>query len=74
MRANNLPRALLASTIANPCYYLHGKCRSSILMTMSRQRAKVKTVVSDVELLDLPQWGNVNIRESNLNRRKWGWL
>lgn len=32
----------------------------------------MKTVVSDVSLLDLFHWGNVNIRESNLNRSKIG--
>lgn len=34
--------------------------------------AKMKTVVSDVALLDLFHEGNVNIRESNLNRSKMG--
>ena len=32
----------------------------------------MKTVVSDVALLDLFHGGNVNIRESNLNRSKMG--
>lgn len=32
----------------------------------------MKTVVSDVALLDLFRWGDVNIRESNLNRSKMG--
>lgn len=36
------------------------------------RRAKMKTAVSNVALLDLSHWGNVNIRESNLNRSKMG--
>lgn len=32
----------------------------------------MKTVVSDVALLGLFHWGNVNTRESNLNRSKMG--
>ena len=34
----------------------------------------MKTVVSDVALLDLFHWRNVNIGESNLNRSKMGVL